>query len=266
MQTGKHPTIGLALKVSSVLIISALVLSCAKNNRRTYGDAGERSEPPPFIVHSVCAPSFDTASGTLSAGTAFVLRAPSKGKRSEVLVTAHHLFGPAGGLQQNITWTDLPSFVRSVRCESLENSTKVLRAGRALRIVGAHAYSEPGEALDVAAFTMASGSSDGLDLASSRPNVGQQIWLLARVVSGESFTKLLHPARVVSIDDQWVRFEYQNARLTLQATSGAPIVDVDGRVVAINIGGISNAGRLVGIGLSASIVQRAIVGALADAR
>ena len=226
-------------------------------------EAGRSNEPPSWIVNTICRPSFETADGNFSAGTAFVLRNPSHQTRYDLLVTAHHLFGPDGGLKQHVKWADLASFVTSVRCESMQDANRVLVSGHPLTIVGAHAFSEPGEPRDIAAFIVISDSSTKLSLSDEQIEKGQTVWLLARVLGGEAPTKLLHRAQVLSVSDRLIVFEYQNPNLDLTATSGAPIVNVYGEVIATNIGILRKRGVLMGVGMSASIIKNVITSALA---
>ena len=225
--------------------------------------------PPSMVSRAVCQPTFQTVDGEFSAGTAFVTRlqattgsAPSPA----ILVTAHHLFGPDGGLPRQIAGNDLPAFVVSVRCEGLENAADVIAAKRPLRVVDARPYSAPGNPRDVALFPLPAQDSRSLLLSDEGVGLRSPVWLIARVAGGEPPAKLLHEARVATMNARWLEFDYRNPNLDLTATSGAPIVDERGRVVGINIGVRRAGGRLIGVAQPASVLRAAVTRALAPAR
>ena len=199
------------------------------------GDGGHTRAaalPPPMVSKAVCQPTFQTADGEFSAGTAFVMRvqaATGSAPSPAVLVTAHHVFGPDGGLPRQIAWKDLPAFVVSVRCEGLEDAAHVVSAARPLSVADARPYSAAGTPRDVALFRLPAQDSQAPVLSDGGVALRSAVWLIARVAGGEPTTKLLHEARVATFGAQWLEFDYQNPRLDLTATSGAPIVDERGR-------------------------------------
>jgi len=182
-----------------------------------------------------------------------------------VLVTAHHLFGPDGGLSAQVKWSDLPSVVSAARCHQMTGPGRVLSAGPPLPVPNARIYSEEGPASDVAVFPLKDDKTPALELGSGTPPLKETVWLAARVAGGEAPDKLLHRATLVSVNQQWIEFAYDNPKLDLTATSGAPIVDGDGRVVGINIGAKVVGKKLVGVAQSAAVVRGAIDRALAAA-
>jgi hypothetical protein len=221
--------------------------------------------PPSVVSRAVCEPTFQTVDGEFSAGTAFAARlqtATGSAPSQTVLVTAHHLFGPAGGLPRQIAWKDLPAFVVSVRCAGLEDAADVFSAQRPLRVVDARPYSAPGNPRDVALFALPAQDFQYLFPSNESVRLRSPVWLIARVAGGEPPAKLLHEARVATLDAQWLEFDYQNPNLDLTATSGAPIVDERGRVVGINIGVRRADGRLIGVAQPASVLRAAVKGAL----
>jgi hypothetical protein len=206
--------------------------------------------------------------GEFSAGTAFVVRlqaGTASASPPAVLVTAHHLFGPDGGLPQSVSWKDLPTVVLSVRCLGLEPSMDVISAGHPFRVEEARPYSEKGAPRDVALFPLKAADSEYLLLSNDAVTSRRAVWLIAAVAGGEVATSLRHKARVLTSSVQWLEFKYENPNLDLTATSGAPIVDERGLVVGINIGARKGDGTLVGVAQSASVLREALKGALADA-
>jgi hypothetical protein len=220
------------------------------------------------VTASICRPEFATAQGKLAAGTAFLARSRTQAQSEVLLVTAHHLFGPDGGLSKQVSWKDLPTFVRSVRCKSLASSNSTLSAGRPLLIKDARPQSEEGAAGDVAAFQpkappeAKAAKVNGLEIRTTPPAPKSRVWLVAQVAAGAPPEKLLHPATLVGVNREWITFAYEDAKLDLTATSGAPIVDDEGRVVGINVTGGRKGKHLIGGAQSAAV----ILGALERAR
>ena len=243
-------------RIAAILAVGFILDAC--------GTAPAVVRPSSSTAKSVCTPTFQMVDGEFSAGTAFVTRLDAKGSAPSptVLMTAHHLFGPAGGLRATISWKDLPDVVVSVRCAGLDPSEPPIKAAHPLRVEEARPYSDEGAPRDVAVFPVM-GHADYLVLSERAVGRRQPVWLIARVVSGEPSTTLLHAARVTTSDSQGLEFDYENPNLDLTATSGAPIVDARGEVVGINIGGKKGNGRLLGVAQSASILREAVRRALA---
>jgi Trypsin-like peptidase domain len=246
-----------SLRGGPVLVIVIVLLWCSE-----AADSMSELAPPPEIVGAICRPEFQTANDKFEAGTAFMARAFSGSSWRPVLVTAHHLFGPSGGLPRQIRWNELPSVVRSVRCTSFM-SERDTRSGPPLRVQDARPFSEEGFPRDVAVFALPDGSDRALQFSTGVPVSGQRVWLVARVAGGEPPTKLLHRASLVKADKTWIRFQYDNSKLELRATSGAPVVDERGRVIGINLGGGRDGNKLFGVAQSAQVILAALESALA---
>lgn len=75
-------------------------------------------------------------------------------------------------------------------------------------------------------------------------NPGDRVWLVSEVIGSQS---LVHSATVEGIQDGWLIYRFDQP-LELRATSGAPVVDALGEVVAINAGGGDDNGKTFGAG------------------
>src|SRR6185437_1242565 len=93
---------------------------------------------------------------------------------------------------------------------------------------------EPFAHRDIAAF-IANGTANvkGIRLAEATPGVGEAVWLAARFEGGAQ----LRAAVVVDKTELSFVFRYLDKPRGPKYTSGAPILDVNGEVVAINVGG-----------------------------
>jgi hypothetical protein len=123
---------------------------------------------------AICRPQFQTTAGPLSAGTAFVLEA-HVGNAKALLVTAHHLFGPPGGLENQLSWQELPAKVKGATCTFLAAGETPLTVAQPLAIRNARPLYEEGAIRDMAAFPVMSVPAHVLELAQSVPNVGDSV-------------------------------------------------------------------------------------------
>ena len=182
-------------------------------------------------------PVFATPQGAVEAGTAFVAKADRC--KEPVLVTAMHLFGPGGGLKDamdpddlrhGVSRAELTGFGRGAKhmlfeVESLTpNEAQACCQGQPMHGIG-----------DVAAFTAPERlGSVALPLAGTPAVPGQHVTLLAEVLAPAN-AGLRHGAVVLGMHDGMLMYKFDDPTLELRATSGAPIVDETGKVVAINL-------------------------------
>lgn len=195
--------------------------------------------PPSKSVEAILyRPTFDTSLGRVEAGTASCVQL--EGVSRPVILTALHLFGPAGGLAQDIAPGQLAKTVHGYNLQPIG-------PGRALAGSAGTALSLPAQAGDIAAFWC----PDKVKLKPLRlgamPRKGDPVWLAAQVVGGAPEEQLLHPATYQGLHEGMLVFVYKNSGLELRATSGAPILNSSGQLVGINYGGGSEDGHLVGL-------------------
>jgi hypothetical protein len=102
-----------------------------------------------------------------------------------------------------------------------------------------------------------------LVLAPSLPRKDERVWLVSSLVEG---TELVHPARVFYAADNLLTYQFDSADLQLRATSGAPIVNARGQLIALNLGGRPIQGVLRGFGVPAPSIKKALGEALGGER
>jgi hypothetical protein len=217
--------------------------------------------PDRFVLR----PSFTTSLGPVNAGAAFALKV---GDRT-VLVTALHLLGPAGGLKAQVTADRLAEVVQSVgvRGAFTDDRDPVAVASKVLPIEGAHPMGDDASG-DI--LVLEPEVKTGLDrlqvheapklapgsLAAAAPAVGDPVWLAARIGSGET---RVHAGKVVELNDKWLFYEFASASLDLAGTNGAPVLNAEGKVVGIQLGGgVMDDGKLVGAANPWPAVKEAI--------
>lgn len=208
---------------------------------------------------SVCRPTFKVDAESYSAGTAFLVSSTQP-----LLLTAHHLFGPDGGLSKPVTWRDMPAHAQIVGCKPI-GAGRPVSGETAIAIPGAHPMDpadQSGAINDVAVFRTSpeSGATPSLALAVSPPKEGDQVFLIAEAQGSNS---PVHSARVLGLQNGAMLFAYDDAKLELQATSGAPIVNMDGKVVGLNLGGgyDAEAKTVIGVADNLAVLTRAVAAA-----
>ena len=193
----------------------------------------------PTSTDAIFKPMFTTPQGPLNAGTAFVARFDHCD--APVLLTAIHLFGPSGGLPQAMTADDvrhgvsqaeLTGFGRNAKhmlfeVDSLtpENATPCCTSDRMVGVGDVAAFTAPARLKPIA-----------LTMALNDVVAGDRVTLLAPL-AGAADAGLRHDAVVVGMHDGFLLYKFDDPNIQLRATSGAPVVDSAGRVVAINLTG-----------------------------
>jgi hypothetical protein len=71
---------------------------------------------------------------------------------------------------------------------------------------------------------------------------------------------MLHRATVIGHEQGAMLYAFDDPRIELQATSGAPVVDAGGKLVGINLGGTTAEGSpdVVGVGGGLEVVRKAL--------
>ncbi len=208
---------------------------------------------------AICRPELTVDNKPYQAGTAFVVNGPRR-----LLVTAHHLFGEMGGLSKEIRWQDMPTRATSARCRQIKGKGE-WTTGAALAIAGAHAVSatSTAEYKDIAVFLLIGHAAGlpGLTLAEKEPATGSKVWLVAQLKGGNP-EMLLHRATIVGQEQGAMIYAFDDKRIELQATSGAPVVDASGKLVGINLAGTTAEGSsdVRGVADSLDVVRKALFG------
>ena len=219
------------------------------------------AEPPRTVVDTICRPTFEMKDQPLSAGTAFLMETGVE-KQPVVLVTAHHLLGPMGGLPTEVAWNDVPKAVKRATCKSIAAPTQSW-TGAPLAIPGAASFNnQTQDGLRDIALLVVQGkpTAKPLKLSPAQPRLGDTVWLVAQLASGAPKDKLLFKAKVARVQDLALNYLVEDPERTfdLRATSGAPVVNERGEVVAVNLAGSRVAEGFNLAGISGNVVRKAL--------
>jgi hypothetical protein len=217
------------------------------------------AEPPKAVIDAVCRPTFQVGKADKRAGTAFVMETGLK-NIPVALFTAHHLFGPDGGMGRQMTWQEVPKSVKGASCESFDRKHRV-KATAAVPVTDARTYSERGGPMrDIAVLPVPAAEVTPLKLAKDAPAIGANVWLIGQAFAGAPATLFLHKAKVVLSGDIALSYEFADPKLNLAGTSGAPIVNENGEVVAISLAGGLQRGRLIVGGNNVRVIRTVLDG------
>ena len=134
--------------------------------------------------------------------------------------------------------------------DGFDESREIRLHGEVLPILDAATLGMPSKAGDIIAiWSREEPTFRPARLAADVPEKGDRVWLAASISGGASPEERIHPATCRGKDEfGHLIYEYDNRKLVLSGTSGAPILNDAGDVVAINVGVDVMPNRLFGIG------------------
>ena len=107
---------------------------------------------------------------------------------------------------------------------------------------------------DVAAFLIEPGKgATSLPLSEAMPKQGERLFMLSTVYGSENKR---HQAFVVQSSDDYIAYVFEDKSISLTATSGAPLINDRGEVVAINISGGEADGYQIGFGNPSKVIMK----------
>jgi len=192
----------------------------------------------------------------ITAGVAFLVE--EQGQR--YMVTAYHVLGPAGGLKTRIAPRDVPHEVKAIVGLCLGDTNTVVVGAPVLPVPDARSFDQAGGEGDVTfAVVPGSGGAQGLKLSDKLPKVGERVWLFLRLVDRDRPT--LYPATVSEAAATYVQYTMEEPSLNLRASSGAPVLNKDGAVVAMHLGYGKKSDELSCIAAPAAAIRQRLLAA-----
>lgn len=184
---------------------------------------------------AVVRPTVLGSEGQTTAGSAFVCSLDDASP--PLLCTAHHLFGPSGGMSREYAWQELPEVVDHIEGTGFGKDPVFVNASDPLPIEGA-AMKPPEFSRDLAVFRVrAPGRMHVLTLAETPPAEGAEVFLIAKLQSGRNLENLRHRAVVLDATDKVLAYKFDDPTIDLRATSGAPMVNTKGLAVGVHLAG-----------------------------
>lgn len=195
---------------------------------------------PVLEENTILRPDFYMRNTDFSAGTAFAVDIGDE----SLILTALHLFGPDGGLDEQIPSSELANNIKKVEFTDAFTGDGCGECTQVLNIVDAEADSSVNK--DIAAFIYGDNMNvPKLRIASKLPKKGETVWLAASVMTAPE-DKMLHKAKVRSASNSMLTFVYEDEGINIMATSGAPILNSKGEVVGINIAAMDEGNKVIG--------------------
>ena len=260
---------------SATLIVAGAVAvanfgggGCGRFEPATPQAGGQRTPTPqigPEVPsYSVWRPFFSTTLGDHTpseiVGTAFAVSVGDDAPPQ--LVTSLRLIGPDTGLAKPESPAAARASVTEVWLTDAFGATDAtLRAGKPIEISMSQESVSSGEPDEGTASSAEQDPSDDLaaqelivvtggpaekrlrplPLADQPASIGDTVWMVAAVFAGAPASQTCHEATITSVgDDGELRYEFENERLSLHATAGAPLLNDDGEVVGVHLGEAQN--------------------------
>jgi len=215
------------------------------------------STPPELLDNTILRPEFELSDVTFAAGTAFAIEMDDK--NVSLVLTAYHLFGEAGGLEEEIPSEKIPDVLERVVFTDAYTDELCGECEKVLLIEDADSI--PNVDKDLVAFYFGEDlDANKLKLSSKLPKKGETVWLAAPTIY--SVEPKLHKATVRSASNISLIFEYEEKDIVLTATSGAPILNSAGEVVGLNVGGGEQYGKIVGVANPCTSIRKKLKKAL----
>lgn len=216
-------------------------------------EAERRPDPPENVLFR---PNFLTPDLSHYAGLAFRLRHEASGQH--FLVTGHSLFSPAYGLDVQMTASDIARVIVAAIGVSCTDRNKIVVAQPYVPIPDARPYDDKGSERDLALFRISAKAGEpSLLLDPAPPILGDRVWIYVKYSGSPRIG--LEPASIAWISPREIRYLLDNKSADLRNTTGAPLLDIDGRVVGMHLGTfVSSSGRTFGFGCPAAAIAPCI--------
>lgn len=231
-------------KFFRLLLITALL-----SNSSFAQDQQQESDLAVFL------PTFMTGFTSFSAGTGFVVTSPNN--QSLLFVTALHLFGPAGGLKDQLSAEEVYHIFHAVTGIGLHDQKKFVTSTTPLFLNNSKLTNEDGsKAGDLMVYRLKRDAvKQPFAFSEIEPKNGDFVFILGRPNGGKSLQR--YQAEVIELDKGFLAYKFAQNDLDTAGTSGSPIVNVRGEIVGMHLGGGMDNGDKIGVAIpTSSMVSR----------
>ncbi len=216
---------------------------------------GTSLSKPSIHGHFVFRPMFTIGSKRLRAGHIFCSKLDELD--GSFLFTAMHLFGPSGGLPVDLAPEQIANQFRELHLGDVFRPWKT-RKVRVTPIV-LKPLSAKYSKLEFGDIFVFRGKEQKVcspvPMSRRAPRKGEYVWMAAGVIGNRK--RLFHRG-VVASSKGGILYYYFDDKFKLRATSGAPLLNSNGEIVAVNFGGNSSDDGTYGIGFSIQRIRKAI--------
>lgn len=201
---------------------------------------------------------YGVVSGSDMVGTGFAFRLSEESK--PVFVTALHLLGTVNGLEKDLLPSELDESIESTFLSDVFGATDGVK-----QIGMPYQPCDPENEnvaiqTDVVAFDLVGRfKPEFLEFSDETVQPGQRLWMVTAVFAGASPSQKCHALKVVDVEDGRIRYRFENDRLSLKATDGAPLLFDSGLVAGMHQGGTMDETQGVsGHGITSDVLRRAV--------
>lgn len=261
---GKWLAVGILWVVLIVVIFGIAVPSCREDRKKS---ASKTKGQAPIIVRpiqtedAVLRPVFSTDFGDVRVGTAFIAHFEENGQY--LLVTAQSLFGPRGGLPKEYKWNELSRIISNVKAISIGNPAKMVMTSAWLAVPEAAPSKIYDGSQDIAALYLISDFGMGhFEFSEILPKIGEEVWLMTEMPNRRQ--QFRFSATVIEADEKAIQYAFADAELDPGSVLGAPVLNSESKVIAINTVLISKDNKLIGIGNPAATARQKLLKAMAQ--
>lgn len=180
---------------------------------------------------TIIKPYFFAKEFQFEAGTAFIVEYQDR----LLLLTAHHLFSPAGGLSKTYSTNELKDASPSVRGYYLYSGVEFGWEGMFLPLKESSDYIKGNLTTDLAVFNIENAQLSSLEFSKTPAVEGDTVYLYARLKNQGIEQSFFHKATVTKSSGNILEYKYANQLLDPRATSGAPVLNNEGKVVGMNL-------------------------------
>ena len=212
---------------------------------------------PQLPLNVVFRPHYLTTDIAHYAGLCFRVRQEST--QLDFLVAPYFVFGPAAELKEQMTPEQISSVVVAAIGVSINDPIKLAIAQRYIGPGDARVADAKGAEADLAIFQLTAGSNaDPTLLLDPMPPInGDRVWIYVKYPGSQKAG--LEAATIAWVSPTEIRYHFDNPKLDIGNTAGAPLLSPEGTVVGMHLGTFrGKTGNLYGFACPSLAIRRVI--------